>query len=166
MYCLPVDVRDVLRPGTSASPSGGASEMDSDYLIGFIEEAENEVNARLAVRYTVPFPDDQVPKVVSSITRDFAAYYADLSYRGQVGYQSENEPILMRRKGAQTLLDQIVKGDADIGGAASTSAGNTPAPRRGAGYARNGYGGRLFDPDPTRFDARPAADPYFTGPGW
>lgn len=115
MYCLPGDVRDVLYPGTATTVSSGAANLDSEFLLQFIGEAENEVNARLAVRYTVPFPDDTVPQVIATITRDLAAFYADASNRGQLAYSGQFDPILMRRDRASALLDQLAKGQAELG---------------------------------------------------
>lgn len=115
MYTLPGDVRDVLYPGTATTPSSGAADLDTEFLMSFIAEAENEVNARLAVRYPVPFPDGAVPNIVGTITRDLAAFYADASHRGQLDYSGQYDPILMRRDRATALLDQLAKGQAELG---------------------------------------------------
>lgn len=135
MYCLPGDVRDVLYPGTATTVSSGAANLDSEFLLQFIAEAENEVNARLAVRYTVPFPDDTVPQVVATITRDLAAFYADASNRGQLAYSGQFDPILMRRDRASTLLDQLAKGQAELGQVIVTTDGTDGSHGTDAGRA-------------------------------
>lgn len=122
-YLLPADVRNVLA-GTAAL-TGSAATLSDDDLFEAIFEAQSEVNARLAARYTVPFADD-VPPLVISITRDIAGYLATLTYRRGEPVQT-GDPVLLRYTRAQALLTQAANGNLVLPIADGIATGNEAA---------------------------------------
>lgn len=138
-YCAPDDVRAVLTRDVS-QPIGTAASLDDPELTEAISGAQQEVDAKLAVRYTVPFPDSNVPDLVVKLTRDIAAYLADLTYRQGKDYESDRDPVLLRYTRAQALLKDLSTGQADI-------EGPTPPTTSGALYGHQPFEGSMFGLD-------------------
>lgn len=137
MYVQPDDVRGVLARDDASAGHTAASLGDAE-MAAVITSAQTEVDSKLAARYTVPFPDGQVPRLVAEVVRDIAAYLADLRFRQGKDYESERDPVLLRHKRAQELLAEIVAGRVDLPvppGSQTTSGVMRP---------RNPYRGRLF----------------------
>lgn len=112
-YTSPADVRGVLTRDP-AQQAGTAASMADDELVAAIDAASREVDAKLAVRYTVPFPGGAVPPLVEDLTRDIAAYLADLVYRQGKDYESDRDPVWLRNQRAQELLKALSNGNADL----------------------------------------------------
>lgn len=145
MYCLPDEVRDMLRPGTATTVSSGADDLSDVYLLTFISQAESRVNAMLAARYAVPFDDAAVPTVVHGITRDLAAAYTDRATKGQLPYSSQYDPILMLKADADTMLANLASGKAELGQPPTDGGPDPHASDAGrAGNVINPYDGALF----------------------
>jgi phage gp36-like protein len=92
--------------GTGNLPGTAAALADAD-LTSAIDQAQAEVDGRLAVRFTTPFVDP--PQLVVDITADIAAYVATLVYRRGEPIAA-GEPILLRYQRAQALLSQAAAG--------------------------------------------------------
>jgi phage gp36-like protein len=95
------------------NPIGTAAELGDADITSAITSAESEVDAALAVRYTTPFADP-VPQLVQDLTRDIAAYLADLLYRQGKDYETTNDPVLLRYQRAKDLLDKLASGKRDL----------------------------------------------------
>lgn len=109
-YCLPADVRLVLSPDGTSDPSN-ASAVDDTGLQPACDDATAEVNARLAVRYSVPF--NPVPEVVVKLTTDIAAYLATLLVYGGMEIAATH-PVALRYARAQKLLEALSAGKATL----------------------------------------------------
>jgi len=139
VYATPTDVRDVLARD-SASPTGTAAELSDAKVTEQIVSAQAQVDGRLSARYTVPF-NDPAPQLVRDITRDIAAYGADLVYRQGLDYETDRDPVMLRYQQALALLAQIASGAIDLP--------VDPGTAESGGVMRgvNQYDGRLFGMD-------------------
>ena len=106
-YVTPDDVREVLNSSGSTT-DGTAASLSDQVLQNHIDEAQSQVDGILRGTYDVPL--DPVPKLISSITAVVAAYIADLDYRKNKPYTSQQSPILLRYQRASTLLTQVGNG--------------------------------------------------------
>jgi phage gp36-like protein len=75
----------------------------------YISKAEGEINAKLAMRYTVPFSSDNVPPIIKSIAQDISMYY--LLRRIYTQNKKDKNPWLEEWKAARDLLDELAKGE-------------------------------------------------------
>jgi phage gp36-like protein len=127
------DLRLALNPG-GVQDASTASDLSDDELADAILEAQAEVDARLSGRYTVPFPDGDVPAAVKIVTRDLAAYEATLRHR-RFQPLADDHPVALRHARADKLLTALSKGEssvvADDGGGAAVE-------------IQNPYDGELF----------------------
>jgi phage gp36-like protein len=141
MYTSVGAVQAVLARSISQYDSTAAS-LSTDQLTAAINSAGSEIDARLAHQYKVPFrPLPDTPPLIVEIARDIAAFLADLTFRQDVDYTSENEPILLRHRRAQSLLDMLAGGTISLTGAEPTE----PVARPLEPYtAVNPYHGDLF----------------------
>lgn len=144
-YTTVAEVREALFPGGESDDRGEtAASMNDSQLSDAVEEAQAKIDARLASRYAVPWPDGEVPPIVASLTRDLAAYDATLSHRrGQP--LAADHPVRLRHDEALALLTLIADGDASI---------ETVPEGTGAVVVQNGYEGDLFGLED--FDLGPA----------
>lgn len=118
-------LRDRLAPAGSQRTGQSAALLGATQLDGCIARAQSEIDARLAGRYFVPFnaipPGAQdrqvVPSLVVDITLDLAAWYATLEYR-RSDLVTADDPSRLRANAAETLLAQLVAGQAVLLGAA------------------------------------------------
>lgn len=138
-YCTVADVRGVLAPDAD-DPSGTAAVLSDDQITAVIDDAQTEVDARLGVRYEVPFADP-VPQPVKQITRDVAAYLATLTYRKTLDL-SDQDPVVLRYTRAMNLLTAISKGQADL----EVPTGDPEPETVGGMHGVNRYEGRMFTP--------------------
>jgi phage gp36-like protein len=113
VYTTVEEVRSVLARDTTTT-AGTAASLPDAALLTAVQSAEAEVDARLAVRYTVPFTAP--PELVAAATRDIAAYLADLVYRQGVDYETDRDPIWLRYQRADKLITDIAAGTITIGG--------------------------------------------------
>lgn len=97
----------------SAQPDGTGASLSDIQIDDQISEADQEIDGRLIGAYKIPFAAP-VPVIITSISRDIAAYLCDLIFREVRDYQGEQNPVVLRYKRAQTLLGQIVKGEIDL----------------------------------------------------
>lgn len=136
VYATAADVRTVLARDTFDFEGNAAGLLDST-IESQVVAAQNEIDARLAGRYQVPFTT--APAVVASITIDVAAYLCNLIYRESKDLTQE-DPMVLRYQRAIRLLDDLSTGKADLPG------GDGSPGDLGAGVAsvRNPYEGRLF----------------------
>lgn len=152
-YVNPDDVRATLA-GT-ATLAGSAAALADDDLLNAIYEAQDEVNARIAGRYTTPMVD--VPPLVGNITRDIAAYLATLTYRRGNPIQP-GDPVLLRYQRAQTLLGQVANGQIVLSASpppGQTSGTPTANPYSGSLFGAPNYLRDVPTPDPTPADPLP-----------
>lgn len=98
-------LRNIL--GGTENLAGTAASLSDDDLTSAVDQAQAEVDGRLAVRYTTPFVDP--PQLVIDITGDIAAYVATLVYRRGEPITA-GESILLRYQRAQALLAQAASG--------------------------------------------------------
>lgn len=119
VYTSVADLRGALAPAGDASAATAASLPDAE-LTDAIDEAGQEVDARLSDRYTVPF-GEPFPPLVVQITRDLAAWRATLTHR-RSNPVDPNDPVRLRYMDALALLKQIGKGEVDLD-VAGTGAG-------------------------------------------
>lgn len=115
-YTTRDEVREILarvEQGPSDIPEDTAASLPDGVIDDSIEQAESEINARLGVRYQVPFTDP-APKSVRDLATDIAAYLSDLTYRETRDYESELNPVYLRYKRAMQLLADIAKGAATL----------------------------------------------------
>jgi len=98
-------LRDVL--GGTENLAGTAASLSDDDLTSAIDQAQAEVDGRLAVRYETPMTNP--PQLVIDLTADIAAYIATLVYRRGEPIVP-GEPILLRYQRAEALLAQAAAG--------------------------------------------------------
>jgi phage gp36-like protein len=96
----------------SDQPDGTGASLSDIQIDDQISEADQEIDGRLTGSYKTPF--DPVPVIITSISRDIAAYLCDLIFREVRDYQGEQNPVVLRYKRAQELLGRIVKGEIDL----------------------------------------------------
>jgi phage gp36-like protein len=140
-YSDPDTVRTILAPDGSTG-LGSAAAMSDEALQQAIDEVTSEIDGTLAVRYPVPFGEDDgnpVPALVATIARDSAAYLATLTYR-QGNPLPVGHPILLRYQRSSLMLSNIAKG------IISLNVGDTPPTETSSGEATvvNPYTGNLF----------------------
>lgn len=115
LYCDLDDIRDVLTRDaalTAPEEQDNGSTLDDENLAAARSDAQDEIDAKLALRYTVPFVP--VPDLIKRITVAIAAYLADLNFRETRDMQTELNPVLQRYNRAIALLGQLATGEAII----------------------------------------------------
>ena len=72
-YCTPDEVRHVLAAGADEIDAAEtAASLGDNELSGAIEDAQNEVDGKLAARYSgIPFDADSIPPIVNSLSSKF-----------------------------------------------------------------------------------------------
>lgn len=165
-YVTPDDVRAVLSADGTATP-GSASSFDDVALQTQIDEAQADVDARLAVRYSTPWSDQEVPVLVAHITRDLAAWLATLVQFQGVPIEPTH-PVQLRYNRAMGQLRGLTDGSITL------TLPNLPDDQQpvenvqGAGSVVNPYGGRMFSPEQLGIgwdlQGQRAVDPF--GAGW
>lgn len=133
LYTSIPDLRDALAPRGKQDDATAAALSNAE-LADQILEAQQQIDAQLAQRYTVPFAVGEVPQLVAQLTRDIAAYTATLVHRRHHPL-ADNHPVLLRYRGAIALLGKLAKGDAEIPGLSGS---------QGSGQVYLPYSGDLF----------------------
>jgi phage gp36-like protein len=123
--------------------------MDDPQLVKAISQASDVIDGYLVSRYTVPFTDPY-PTLIVTLTEAIAAYFADLTFRQGVDYDSNLDPVYLRCQWAKETLTDIHDGKVDIPGLPDGGGGGVVV---GGATIINGYQGRLFWP--TDFDLIP-----------
>jgi phage gp36-like protein len=95
---------------------GTAASLEDPQIDDAIAEAQSRVDGRLGALYLVPFTDP-APALVQTITRDLAAFLADLTYREVRDYSSNLNPVYIRYQEALGLLKEIAEGKVSLPGA-------------------------------------------------
>lgn len=120
-YTTVADLRDALAPvGGGQQGAATAAALTDAELLDQIVEAGREIDARLADRYTVPFPLDAVPPLVAQLTRDVAAYLATLTHR-RFQALDDRHPVVLRYRRAQGILGDLQAGRASLEGGGPSS---------------------------------------------
>jgi hypothetical protein len=120
-----------------------AAGLSEELIKDAIKSAEVEINAKLGLQYKVPFEDGDVPDLIQEIAKDIAAFMADLTFRQDVDYTSDNEPMLLRYRRAEEMLQLLWDGSLTLPGATPSDTGPAPAERHYT--VLNPYQGTLFD---------------------
>lgn len=95
---------------------GTAASLPDPQIQDAIAEATSRVDGRLSQLYLVPFADP-APELVQTITRDLAAFAADLVFREVRDYSSNLNPVYIRYQEALGLLKEIAEGKVSLPGA-------------------------------------------------
>lgn len=114
-YTTPAEVKLVLAAVQSETDDdfqGTPAELSDAIIQLHIEDAEAQVNTALNDKYPVPFADP--PHIIKAITRAFAAYFADLTYRKSRAFENNDYPAIRRYNWAQQQLDMIRTGKTDL----------------------------------------------------
>lgn len=112
-YTDPTAVRVVLSPGGDDADVGSAAYLSDTDLKAKIQEATDEVNAKLSGRYVVPF--SPVPGLIARITTAIAAYLATLTAYGTQPLDPQH-PIVLAYNRAEQLLTQLGNGSSQLAG--------------------------------------------------
>lgn len=145
-YTTVEDLLYALAPGGQDTRSGDtAASLERTQLEDAITEASQEIDLRLAQRYTVPF--EPVPPIIAQLTRDIAAYGATLTHR-RGNPLGQDHPIRLRYTKATGLLDKIADGTIELDEAEGVARDS------GEAFVVNPYEGNLWDLD--SFDLGPS----------
>lgn len=87
------------------------STVTSLHLAHYAGKAQAEMNAKLSLRYSIPFTVD-IP-ILTTIATDLACYYA-LSRKPLIGAASKADPWLDRFKEARDMLDKLADGTYEL----------------------------------------------------
>lgn len=126
-YTDPDAVRVALTPGGDDADVGTAAYLNDGDFLAAIADATDEVNVKLAVRYTVPFADGAVPDIIKTISTAIAAYLATLTARGGDPLDRQ-DPVALRNARAVLLLSQLQNGTALLDGVNPAPSSNEAMP--------------------------------------
>ena len=139
-YVTPTELRQILSPDADpTADTSSASSMSDAELQEAIDEAQTEVDAKLAARYTVPF--SSIPPIVEKLTRDIAAWLATLVFR-RGDPIDPNDPVQLRYNRAQANLLSIQSGKTELTTTTGPVSEDTAVPE-----VVNQFDGDLFTPD-------------------
>lgn len=125
-YTDPNSLRLLLTRDPTA-PEGTAAELADVTLQIAIDTACAYIDASLANRYAVPFPDPP-PALIVQLALAMAAYHADTMHRQSVDIGND-DPVLRRHNWAVGVLNAIAEGVLDLPDTQATSStpdGTTP----------------------------------------
>jgi phage gp36-like protein len=111
-YAAVADVRAVLAKD-QFHPESTAASLSDDQISEAIQDASDQVDAAIGFTYPTPFTLTPYPRLVVQVTRDIAAYLADLTYRGTVDYAT-GDPVVARYTRAQQVLKDLQSGAARL----------------------------------------------------
>lgn len=137
------------------NPTGTAADLPDAQLLDAIAEADAMIDSFLSGRYTVPIMPVAPLSTIHPVdywSRDLAAYYATLTYRGSQDF-AETDPMARRYNGLMLMLVAVRDGKQNIPFPENTG----PSASYGAGKAHNPYTGDLFTPPD--FDLYPVPTP-------
>lgn len=115
-YSTPAEVRSLL-VGVNTSPAGDydltPNQLSDDQVTAEIANADSEIDAKLANRYTVPFIAP-IPELIHSLSIDIAAYLCDLRFRGARELSSDLHPFYLRYRRALDMLEKLTLGSLEL----------------------------------------------------
>lgn len=79
----------------------------------FISKAENEIDGRLAVKYSIPFSSGAVPGLIKSMAQDLSFYYIGRRFFTQT-VKDKNPWIATYKEDVDELIKSILDGDTVI----------------------------------------------------
>lgn len=142
-------LRKVLDPKNTG---GTAADLEDEHLTEAIQRASNEIDTRLAARYSVPF--DPVPDVLGTIAVNLAAYDATLAYYRGVDL-SDQDPVVLRYRGSMALLKDLQSAAASLVPDGDGDGEPDTERPQAAGKGINPYEGRMFGLDNFGLDYSP-----------
>jgi phage gp36-like protein len=141
-YIAPDDLRAVLArdltPLGQGLETGTAADLSDVQLANAIDTAQALIDASVANRYSVPFPDP-APKLIVQLTKVIGAYQAEMVYRQSVDIADE-DPMQRMFVWAQSVLTSLGGGNIDLPDLAPTSQDKPST------SIHNMYSGQLFWP--------------------
>lgn len=132
-YTTPAAVREALSPEGSDQTGATAAALSDGALNSQIADVTAEIDATVS---GAPFADNAVPRIISVVARDIAAYLATLTARKNVQLPADH-PVRLRYERARGILAIAAKGQLDLTDDPETS-GSEP-------QVVNPYEGDLFD---------------------
>jgi phage gp36-like protein len=136
-YVAPNDVRSVLLP--LADPFNNTAASMTDPQLQFaIDDATTLVDGYTGTAYE----DEDVPRLVQTLTKAVAAYYATLTFRKNVALD-QRDPTLLRYQDAVVTLKSIAAGE--INPVPFREADPTDVPPAQV-FVQNPFTGTLFTP--------------------
>lgn len=112
-YATLGQVRDVLARDLT-HPAATAASLPDGQIQESLDDATSQVDSVLGFTFPTPF-GTPYPRQVVTITRDIAAYLADLVYRGTLDYGgSTTSPMLLRYQRALQQLKDLQTGTAKL----------------------------------------------------
>lgn len=168
-YSTPAMLRDAVYPsgdGTQpAQPTRTAADLTDDQLSDFIAEADAQIDSYIGGRYVVPVAEvaGATPHPVDYWSRNLAAYFATLSYRGSADF-TDQDPIARRFNATMDALKLVASGGVKL----QLPENFGPNAGVGAGTAINPtYSGDLFDArDFNLHPLNPSWPLWPDNPGW
>lgn len=136
-YLSPDELRAVLSPDADSTDTGSAASMSDTELQVAIDDAQDEVDARLAARVTTPIVTP--PKIVVDVATDIAAWLATLTDR-RGDPISPTDPVQLRYVRAQLNLERLVRGDIPL---PTATVQDNPAT---VAQVENQYDGQMLGP--------------------
>lgn len=107
-YLTPAELRTILNPDGDDTDEGSAAGMSDAQLQVALDDAQAEVDGKLAARTTVPLATP-LPRLIRSLVADIAAYLATLTDR-RSDPMGADDPVRLRYVRAAKLLDELAAG--------------------------------------------------------
>lgn len=165
-YSTAAMVRQALVPssdGTQTSGTGTAADLSDAQLEDSIAEADATIDSYIGAYYAVPVAEvsSAVPHPIDFWSRNLAAYYATLAWRGSQDF-TETDPVARRFKDTMDALNAVAAGKMRLQLPQNTTGNSAIEP----GKAINPYVGDLWDP--SDFSVTPAQSPLLNpnSPFW
>ncbi|GEC88598.1 MULTISPECIES: gp436 family protein [Brevibacillus] len=132
MYAVASDVESKLSPDIlmRLTDDDGTGEINWDIVTKMIQEASAEVDAFLAMRYTLPL--SPVPPILSKLTLDITLY--NLFSRRGIDESSADGVIVTRYNNAVRMLEKIAAGSMEIIPPTSDTGGEAPSSSHSMSY--------------------------------
>ena len=113
-YCLPSDVRDLLR-GMDASGTGTAAELPDTQMTAAIIRASTVVTAYVGTDYEADQynANPVIPQMVKYLTVGLSSYYATLIYRKGKALEP-TDPIYLIYLDVRAIFADIVSGKIEV----------------------------------------------------
>lgn len=165
-YSTAAKVRQALVPssdGTQTNGTGTAADLTDAQLDDAIGEADSTIDAYIGGYYAVPVAEvsSAVPHPIDFWSRNLAAYFATLAWRGSMDF-TDTDPVARRYKETMDALTAVMNGKLRLQLPENVSGNSAIEP----GKAHNPYVGDLWDP--SDFSLAPAQSPALntTSPFW
>ncbi|WP_051967848.1 gp436 family protein [Brevibacillus thermoruber] len=126
MYAVASDVESKLSPDIliRLTDDEGTGEINWEIVTKMIQEASAEVDAFLAMRYTLPL--SPTPPILSKLTLDITLY--NLFSRRGIDESSADSVIVTRYNNAIRMLEKIAAGTMEITPPTGDAGGGIPSP--------------------------------------